>query len=110
MNGLAIAALHGPVDAVVTLPGSKSLTNRALLAAGLATGTSHLTGVLDADDSAAMLDVVAAIGARVRGDTATGANKLVTTETGLKVQVPLFVNVGDTIKVNTETGAYLTRV
>jgi len=48
--------------------------------------------------------------AGVRGDTATGANKLVTTETGLKVQVPLFVNVGDTIKVNTETGAYLTRV
>ena len=48
--------------------------------------------------------------AGVRGDTATGANKLVTTETGLKVQVPLFVNIGDTIKVNTETGAYLTRV
>jgi len=46
----------------------------------------------------------------VRGDTATGANKLATVETGLKVQVPLFVNVGDTIRVNTETGAYLTRV
>ncbi len=46
----------------------------------------------------------------VRGDTATGANKLVTTETGLKVQVPLFVNEGDTIKVDTRTGAYLTRV
>ncbi len=45
----------------------------------------------------------------VRGDTATGANKMVTTETGFKVQVPLFVNVGDTIRVNTETGAYLTR-
>jgi len=48
--------------------------------------------------------------AGVRGDTATGANKLVTTETGLKVQVPLFVNVGDTIKVDTRTGEYLTRV
>ena len=46
----------------------------------------------------------------VRGDTATGANKLVTTETGLKVQVPLFVKVGDTIQVNTSTGNYLTRV
>ncbi len=45
----------------------------------------------------------------VKGDTATGANKMVTTETGLKVQVPLFVNVGDTIRVNTETGAYVTR-
>jgi elongation factor P len=47
--------------------------------------------------------------AGVRGDTANAANKLVTTETGLKVQVPLFVNVGDTIRVNTESGAYLTR-
>jgi elongation factor P len=48
--------------------------------------------------------------AGVKGDTATGANKFVTTETGLKVQVPLFVNVGDTIKVSTVTGEYLTRV
>ncbi len=45
----------------------------------------------------------------VRGDTATGATKLATTETGLIVQVPLFVNVGDTIKVDTRTGGYLTR-
>jgi elongation factor P len=46
----------------------------------------------------------------VRGDTATGVNKLVTTETGLEVQVPAFVNQGDTIKVDTRTGEYLTRV
>jgi elongation factor P len=45
----------------------------------------------------------------VKGDTATGANKTVTTETGLKVQVPLFVQSGDTIRVDTRTGAYLTR-
>ncbi|HRE28445.1 MAG TPA: elongation factor P, partial [Anaerolineales bacterium] len=45
----------------------------------------------------------------VRGDTATGANKQATVETGLKVLVPLFINVGDTIRVNTETGAYVTR-
>jgi elongation factor P len=48
--------------------------------------------------------------AGVRGDTATGANKLATVETGLKVQVPLFVNSGDTIKVDTRTGEYLTRM
>ena len=53
---------------------------------------------------------VVEIEAGVRGDTATGANKLVTTETGLKVQVPLFVNMGDTIKVDTTLGQYLTRV
>ncbi len=45
----------------------------------------------------------------VRGDTATGANKQATLETGLKVMVPLFINLGDTIRVSTETGAYVTR-
>jgi elongation factor P len=46
----------------------------------------------------------------VRGDTATGVNKKVTTETGLQVSVPAFVDVGDTIRVNTDTGVYVTRV
>jgi elongation factor P len=45
----------------------------------------------------------------VKGDTATGATKSVTTETGLKVSVPLFVESGDTIRVDTRTGGYLTR-
>jgi elongation factor P len=44
------------------------------------------------------------------GDTATGATKQVTVETGLKVTVPLFVNEGDTIRVDTRTGEYVTRV
>ena len=46
----------------------------------------------------------------VKGDTATGANKAVTVETGIKVQVPLFINKGDTIRVDTRTGTYVTRV
>ena len=46
----------------------------------------------------------------VKGDTATGANKSVTTETGLKVQVPLFIEAGNTIRVDTRNGAYVTRV
>ena len=45
----------------------------------------------------------------VAGDTATGATKQVTTETGLKVQVPLFVKEGDVIRVDTLTGEYITR-
>jgi elongation factor P len=45
-----------------------------------------------------------------RGDTATGGTKPATLETGLVVQVPLFVNQGDTIKVDTRTGSYLERV
>ncbi len=46
----------------------------------------------------------------VAGNTATGATKDVTVETGLKVQVPLFVEVGDVIRINTSTGEYVTRV
>ena len=46
----------------------------------------------------------------VKGDTRTGATKPVTLETGLVVQVPLFVEQGERIKVDTRTGEYLTRV
>lgn len=45
----------------------------------------------------------------VRGDTATGATKSVTTETGLEVQVPLFVEDGDSIRVDTRSGEYIER-
>jgi elongation factor P len=44
------------------------------------------------------------------GDTQTGARKPATTETGLVVQVPIFVETGDTIRVDTRTGEYQTRV
>jgi len=46
----------------------------------------------------------------IRGDTATGVTKKVTTSTGLQVQCPQFVKVGDTIRVDTRTGEYVTRV
>ncbi len=46
----------------------------------------------------------------VRGDTRTGATKPVTVETGLSVQVPLFIEQGERIKVDTRNGEYLTRV
>jgi len=46
----------------------------------------------------------------VKGNTVSGATKTVTTETGLSVQVPLFVAQGERIKVDTRTGEYLTRV
>lgn len=45
----------------------------------------------------------------VKGDTRTGATKAVTLETGIQVQVPLFVEQGDRVKIDTRTGAYLTR-
>lgn len=45
-----------------------------------------------------------------KGDTATGATKPATVETGAMVQVPLFVEQGETIKIDTRTGEYLSRV
>ena len=45
-----------------------------------------------------------------KGDTATGANKPAIVETGAQVNVPLFVEIGDKIKIDTRTGEYLSRV
>jgi elongation factor P len=45
----------------------------------------------------------------IAGDTATGTQKKVTLETGLQVQVPLFIEQGDVIRVDTRTGKYVTR-
>jgi len=46
----------------------------------------------------------------VKGDTATGGTKGATLETGAKVQVPLFIEAGDIIRVDTRTGEYMERV
>ena len=45
-----------------------------------------------------------------KGDTATGASKLAIVETGAQVSVPLFVEIGEKIKIDTRTGEYLSRV
>jgi len=45
----------------------------------------------------------------VRGDTATGASKFATLETGATIRVPLFINNGDVLKIDTRTGEYLER-
>jgi elongation factor P len=45
----------------------------------------------------------------VKGDTATGATKPATLETGVVVQVPLFINTGDSVKIDTRTGGYIER-
>ncbi len=46
----------------------------------------------------------------IKGDTATGGQKIVTLETGATISVPLFVNEGEVIRLNTETGEYRERV
>lgn len=46
----------------------------------------------------------------IKGDTASGGTKPATTDTGAVVKVPFFINEGDVIRVNTETGEYIERV
>lgn len=46
----------------------------------------------------------------IKGDTATGGNKLVKLESGASVNTPLFINEGDIIRINTDTGEYAERV
>jgi len=46
----------------------------------------------------------------IKGNTSSGGNKLVTIEGGAKVSVPLFIEAGDKVRVNTETGEYTERV
>jgi elongation factor P len=52
---------------------------------------------------------IADTGPAFKGDTAAGGTKPATLETGLVVQVPLFLNTGDRVKVDTRTGQYLER-
>jgi 3-phosphoshikimate 1-carboxyvinyltransferase len=73
----AIEPLPGPVDATVRVPGSKSVTNRALVAAALADGRSRLTGVLVADDTMAMVEALRALDVGVTVDEAAAVAEVV---------------------------------
>ncbi len=46
----------------------------------------------------------------IKGDTASGGNKVITLETGLKINAPLFIKEGDVVIINTEKGEYVSRV
>ncbi len=72
--------------------------------------------VLVVGEDAVAVELPAAVALRVeisdpgvKGDTATGATKQATLETGLTINVPLFVGPGDTVKVDTRSGQYLER-
>lgn len=62
---VAVRTRIGPIAAVVRPPGSKSLTNRALVTAALARGVSRLSGPLEADDTEAMREGLATLGVRI---------------------------------------------
>jgi len=67
-----VSPLSRTPDIAIRPPGSKSITNRALMCAALASGTSTLRGVLFAEDTRAMLDSIAELGATVGIDEAAG--------------------------------------
>ncbi len=73
MSGrLTVRRAHGPLDAVIRPPGSKSVTNRALVCAALARGTSSIHGILRADDTEAMIGCLRSLGIAIV-DGAAGA-------------------------------------
>ena len=76
---------------------------------GQATVATHQGVPISVDLPASMVLAVRETDPAVKGDTRTNALKPATLETGVVVQVPPFVDVGDRIRVNTETGEYLAR-
>lgn len=66
--------------------------------------------IVDVDIAASVELTIAETEPGVQGDRVSGARKPATLETGKVIQVPLFVNTGDRVKVDTRTGDYITRV
>jgi 3-phosphoshikimate 1-carboxyvinyltransferase len=76
-DSLRIVPLARPIDAEVRVPGSKSITNRALLIAGLAAGESTLTGMLFSDDTRYMAEALSGLGLAVETGQATETARVV---------------------------------
>lgn len=71
-EALEVQPLEGPVDATVRVPGSKSVTNRALILAALADGTSTIRNPLFSDDSFWLMQALVKLGFDIRADRAAG--------------------------------------
>ncbi|MCR4675986.1 MAG: elongation factor P [Sphaerochaetaceae bacterium] len=72
--------------------------------------TTYNDEILDIQIPSKVVYLVAEAEEAIKGDTVQGATKFVTTETGLRVRVPIFIKQGEKIRVNTETKEYLERV
>lgn len=79
MDSLTLTPITRPFDGVITPPGSKSLTNRALVLAALARGTSTLRNVLFADDTAVMIDGLRQLGFELEVDEASSSIRVMGT-------------------------------
>lgn len=89
-HAVTLSPVRAPLHGRLALPGSKSITNRALLLAALAKGASHLTGALKSDDTARMAEALAAMGVGIAEPDATSF--VVTANGKLKAPAaPLFL-------------------
>jgi 3-phosphoshikimate 1-carboxyvinyltransferase len=98
---------RGPLHATVRPPGSKSITNRALVCAALADGVSQFSGALDSEDTRVMIDGLQQLGLQVTADTAQRTVQVAGCGGKLPVQqAELFVgNSGTTIRFLTAVTA-----
>ncbi len=100
LDSIVIQPVSHPIVGSISPPGSKSLTNRALVCAALAEGRSTLTGALDSDDTRVMVESLASLGIDV--ETCSAGETLVVSGTGGRFNVDraeLFVgNSGTTIR------------
>ena len=104
---LRIVPPSGPLNGHVELPGSKSITNRALLLAALSEGVSHLTGALKSDDTLYMAAALRLLGVGIEEPTATSF--VVTGSGRLAVSAePLFLgNAGTAVRFLTAVAPYV---
>lgn len=70
-KGVRLPVVHGPITGSIRVPGSKSITNRALICAALAEGKSTLHGVLESEDTTVMVDAWRQLGLRIDWDRST---------------------------------------
>ncbi len=83
------------IDGTINLPGSKSVSNRALLLAALAEGTTRLTNLLDSDDVRHMLDALGALGVTYRLSADRRQCEIIGLGHALTAQVPLSLFLGN---------------
>jgi elongation factor P len=95
----------------LTVPGDKMASEKLFLADGMTVQVTLLKGLAIGVELPAHVELeIVQSDPGVKGDTASGATKPATLSTGAVVQVPLFIEEGEWIKVDTRTGAYLERV
>ena len=89
---VAVEPLAAPFDTTIALPGSKSITNRALVCAGLAAGESTLEGALFADDTVAMVGCLRALGIEVELEQAAARMTVASSGSIAANRASLFAN------------------